>query len=174
MPTKPTKISAKARKDFENRLKFRYGPRLAALTLILIKAWAELDSTDDPSMVMTVDRMILTGTDQELKEFRDARASICITSGVAVNLLRMMLPTTAHACPGCRFYTSHRHGVGFTTDRLRTLVSKGSSGHRPLLQCFLCTCCGGAAGIFNELAGCKANPDETHFQKIRPSEQRMD
>lgn len=159
LPTMPTKISAKARKDFENRLKFRYGPRSAALALMLMKVWAKLDLATDPSMVMTVDRMILTGTEQELKEFRDARASICITAGVAVSLLRMMLPTTAHACPGCRFYTSDHHGVEFTADRLRPLVSKGSSGYRPLLRCFVCTCCGGAAGIVNELAGCKANPD---------------
>ncbi|MCJ1246150.1 hypothetical protein MMC30_003355 [Trapelia coarctata] len=76
-------ISAKRRKDFEKRLRTRYGRRNANFYLFCEKVWKSLDVTNTASLLFIVDGLILTGSDQELKEFRDSRASICITAGVA-------------------------------------------------------------------------------------------
>jgi hypothetical protein len=78
------KISDERQKDFEHRLRYRYGTRNANFYLFCERMWKKTDVTNSASLLFVVDGLVLTGSDQELKEFRDSRASICITAGVAV------------------------------------------------------------------------------------------
>jgi len=78
------KVSAAKRADYEKRIRIRYGKRAANFWLLCEKIWMSVDSTNSANLFFVVDGLIMTGTDQDLKEFRDSRASICITSGVAV------------------------------------------------------------------------------------------
>jgi hypothetical protein len=77
------KVNAAKRADYEKRLGIRYGKRAANVWLLLEKIWP-VDSTNSATILFVVDGLVLTGSDQDLKDFRDSRASICITSGVAV------------------------------------------------------------------------------------------
>jgi hypothetical protein len=43
-----------------------------------------VEHSNTSSLVFVVDGLVLTGSDQDLKAFKDSRTSICITCGVAV------------------------------------------------------------------------------------------
>jgi len=97
------KVNAAKRADYEKRLGIRYGKRAANVWLLLEKIWQSVDSTNSATILFVVDGLVLTGSDQDLKDFRDSRASICITSGVAaavftqVSLTALSLPAIQSA-----------------------------------------------------------------------------
>ena len=80
------KHNAEKRNDFIRRLRLRYGKRQADFYLFCESIWKAMDSDNIATMLYVVDGLVLTGSEEDLKEFRNSRASICITAGVAVYL----------------------------------------------------------------------------------------
>ena len=70
--------------EFENRLRRRYGRRSANQYLLFEKIWDYLDVFRSASLLYTVDALIISGSGEELKQWRDARASSCFNTGVVV------------------------------------------------------------------------------------------